>query len=118
MVTTTAIVSMTGERAPCGCSVYEPVVRRRKGLTVRNRRRLLREARGMLADHGIDWSRYGEPRILGYDDCPHQDGLVLTVRWPLWGAPDGSAIVLSEIWWDNTTGAILQAGTQGGDLVY
>lgn len=118
MATSTATISMAGERLPCGCSPYAGRPRRRKRLTARKRARLLRDARAILRDHGIVWAHYGEPVIQGYDDCPHQDGLVLAIRWPLWGVADGPAIVLSEVWWHEDTGAILQAGTQHGDLVF
>lgn len=104
-----------------------------KRLTPRKQRRLVREARGYFEDYPIDWSQFGEAEIeedrharasavwaSGYLDQSALKGSstetpIVTVSWSHLTKKD-VAIVLTSVWWNGTTGAILQAGSNYGFL--
>lgn len=112
------VIGMGPRRLSCGCEEYTPGVGRHTRIRMRPRcrKRFLAEAHAAVADFAIDWSHYEPPQIQGLDECEHRDGLVLAVYWPLKGNPS-CGVILSRIFWDEATGAILQCGTNYGCLV-
>ena len=105
---------------------------RHKRLTPHKQKRLFKEAREYFEGFPIDWSQMGEPEIEGLqayrtvydartpfgrqerDDT--QDELVIGIVWTKKDDPDVK-IELTNIWWHEDTGAILQAGSNYGRLV-
>jgi len=114
-----AVVTLVfGERRlACGCNESTGIPSDRPRLTPRRRARLLRDAQAALAPFGVDWTRYGPAEVVGYDDCVHDDGIKLAIHWPLLADPR-ARLVLSEVYWDYRTGAILQCGANYGMLVF
>jgi hypothetical protein len=71
--------------------------------------RMVRDAkRHYLCGFGIDWSQYGEPEVVFFD--------MITAQMEWTNKTTEQKIVLTSIWWDDKNGAIVQAGTNHGDL--
>lgn len=71
--------------------------------------RIVSDAKGEIdARGGIDWSQYGEPKVI-FDEM-----LTCQVEWP--HARTGAFLRLNQIHFSDETGEILQCGTEYGDL--
>ncbi|MEQ6332924.1 hypothetical protein [Sphingobium sp. MK2] len=71
--------------------------------------RMIRDAkRHYLDGYDIDWTRYGDPEVV-FDDM-----ITCDMTWT--HKVSGRKIMLTRIFWDERTGAIVQAGTNYGDL--
>jgi hypothetical protein len=70
--------------------------------------RLVREACSYFDGFAIDWSQYGEGQVKMHHD------VTAIVGWE--NKVSGDWVQLTDIYFDRKTGAILQAGTQGGTL--
>lgn len=116
-----------------GASAHRgPVGVHRKRLTARKLARTIREAkRDYLAGFPIDWSQFGEPVVEGLEctrtiytaERPYgmqvPDSLQAARFDLVWTKKDDPEIqiALTDIWWGEDTGAILQAGNNYGRLV-
>ena len=80
---------------------------------------LVGEARKYLAEFPINWTMVGEAHVVAEDGRMdyevYEDDTVLQIEWVIPGTD--SKIILTDVYWNKDTGAILQAGTQFGDLV-
>lgn len=90
-------------RGACGIKQIDGSIAKRK------MERIVRDAKRFYLDgFGIDWTQYGEP------EATFHDMMTCQLEWT--HKTSGRQVVLTYIWWDDRTGAILQAGTQYGSL--